>query len=117
MARITVEDCLENVENRFELVMVASKRARQLQTGGKDPLVKEDNDKPSVIALREVAEGLIDASILDETPATIEVDENIAALEAAAAAAADIEEVMNADMVVEEPASEVVVEEEEQNEE
>ena len=118
MARITVEDCLENVENRFELVMVASKRARQLQTGGKDALVSEDNDKPSVIALREVADGLVNASILDETPATVEVDENIAALEAAAAAAADIEEVMNAEMVVEEPSAEVVVEveEEEQNE-
>lgn len=66
MARITVEDCLENVENRFELVMIASRRARQLQTGGKDPLVPEDNDKPTVVALREIAAGLVDVSILDE---------------------------------------------------
>jgi DNA-directed RNA polymerase subunit omega len=66
MARITVEDCLENVENRFELVMIASRRARQLQTGGKDPLVPEDNDKPTVVALREIAAGLIDVSILAE---------------------------------------------------
>lgn len=66
MARITVEDCLENVENRFELVMIASRRARQLQTGGKDPLVPEDNDKPTVVALREIAAGLINKSILAE---------------------------------------------------
>jgi DNA-directed RNA polymerase subunit omega len=64
MARITVEDCLDNVDNRFELVMVSSKRARQLQIEGKDPLVSVDNDKPTVIALREIAEGLIDAQIL-----------------------------------------------------
>ncbi|MBD3649604.1 MAG: DNA-directed RNA polymerase subunit omega [Pseudomonadales bacterium] len=66
MARVTVEDCLENVENRFELVMVSSKRARQLANEGKDPLVPLENDKPTVIALREIAEGLVTASILDE---------------------------------------------------
>ncbi len=66
MARITVEDCLENVENRFELVMIASRRARQLQTGGKEPLVPGDNDKPTVIALREIAAKKIDRSILNE---------------------------------------------------
>lgn len=60
MARITVEDCLDKVENRFELVMVASKRARQLAVGGKDPLVPEEGDKPTVLALREIAEGRID---------------------------------------------------------
>jgi DNA-directed RNA polymerase subunit omega len=59
MARITVEDCLDNVDNRFDLVMLATKRARQLATGGKEPLVKEDSDKATVIALREIAEGLI----------------------------------------------------------
>jgi DNA-directed RNA polymerase subunit omega len=64
MARVTVEDCLENVANRFELVMVASKRARQIATGGKDPLVEEESDKPTVIALREIAEGLITPDIL-----------------------------------------------------
>ncbi|MEY3667948.1 MAG: hypothetical protein RL572_1488 [Pseudomonadota bacterium] len=64
MARITVEDCLAMVDNRFQLVMISSKRARQIQTGGKDPLVPADNDKPTVIALREVAAGLVDASIL-----------------------------------------------------
>jgi DNA-directed RNA polymerase, omega subunit len=65
MARITVEDCLDKVDNRFQLVMISSKRARQLQTGGKDALVSEDNDKPTVIALREIAEGLVDFSILN----------------------------------------------------
>lgn len=75
MARITVEDCLENVDNRFELVMVSSKRSRQIQTGGKDPLVSVDNDKPTVLALREIAEGLIDASILIAKPPSIELEE------------------------------------------
>ena len=84
MARITVEDCLEHVENRFELVMVASKRARQIQTGGKDPLLPEDNDKPTVLALREIAEELVDASILIDT-AQEEAEDSVAALEAAEA--------------------------------
>jgi len=75
MARITVEDCLENVDNRFELVMVSSKRSRQIQTGGKDPLVSVDNDKPTVLALREIAEGLIDASILIAKPPSVELEE------------------------------------------
>lgn len=66
MARITVEDCLDHVDNRFELVMVSAKRARQIAVGGKDPLVAEENDKPTVIALREIEEGLIDASVLLE---------------------------------------------------
>jgi DNA-directed RNA polymerase subunit omega len=64
MARVTVEDCLENVANRFELVMVASKRARQLATGGRDPMVQEESDKPTVLALREIAEGFITNEIL-----------------------------------------------------
>ena len=68
MARITVEDCLENVDNRFELVMVSSKRARQLQIEGKDPMVGVDNDKPTVVALREIADGHVDAKILIEKP-------------------------------------------------
>lgn len=65
MARVTVEDCLESVDNRFELVMVASKRARQIATGGKEPLVQEESDKPTVIALREIAEGLVTADMLN----------------------------------------------------
>ncbi|GGH90769.1 DNA-directed RNA polymerase subunit omega [Pseudomonas fluvialis] len=61
MARVTVEDCLDNVDNRFELVMLATKRARQLATGGKEPKVAWENDKPTVVALREIAGGLVDA--------------------------------------------------------
>ncbi len=68
MARVTVEDCLDNVDNRFELVMVASKRARQLTIGGKDPKVEWENDKPTVVALREIAEGLV-TSVSVEAPA------------------------------------------------
>ncbi|MEP5765821.1 MAG: DNA-directed RNA polymerase subunit omega [Halieaceae bacterium] len=64
MARVTVEDCLENVANRFELVMVASKRARQMATGGKEPMVDEESDKPTVIALREIADGFVTPDIL-----------------------------------------------------
>jgi DNA-directed RNA polymerase subunit omega len=66
MARVTVEDCLENVDNRFELIMVSSKRARQIATGGKEPMVPWENDKATVLALREIAEGLVDVSILDD---------------------------------------------------
>jgi len=64
MARITVEDCLDNVDNRFDLVLLATKRARQLSQGV-DPLIPWNKDKPTVVALREIAEGLV-------TPATVE---------------------------------------------
>ena len=66
MARITVEDCLDHVENRFQLVLVSAKRARQIATGGKEPFVPWENDKPTVVALREIEDGLVDASILEE---------------------------------------------------
>lgn len=66
MARVTVEDCLENVDNRFQLVMLATKRARQIATKGYEPLVPEENDKPTVIALREIAEGKIGRDLLRE---------------------------------------------------
>ena len=66
MARITVEDCLDHVENRFELVIVGSKRARQIAVGGKEPMVPPENDKPTVIALREIELGLVDSSILNQ---------------------------------------------------
>ena len=59
MARVTVEDCLDNVDNRFELVMIATKRSRQLATGGKEPKVAWENDKPTVVALREIAEDTV----------------------------------------------------------
>ncbi len=71
MARITVEDCLENIDNRFELVLTATKRARQIAHGA-EALVDVENDKPTVIALREIAEGLIDSERVDILQAEIE---------------------------------------------
>ena len=73
MARITVEYCLDHVDNRFELVMVGSKRARQLAVEGRPALVDEENDKPTVIALREIEEGLINADILTEVAQDYEI--------------------------------------------
>ncbi|MDX2458399.1 MAG: DNA-directed RNA polymerase subunit omega [Gammaproteobacteria bacterium] len=70
MARVTVEDCLDKVDNRFQLVLVATKRARQL-ANGVQPLVEWENDKPTIVALREIAEGLIGPSILDEPIHTV----------------------------------------------
>ncbi len=75
MARITVEDCLEHVDNRFELVLLAARRARQISKGA-DPLVPEDNDKPTVIALREIADNLISHIGMDE----METQQEMAAL-------------------------------------
>ncbi len=71
MARITVEDCTENVTNMFQLVLVAAKRARQLANGAA-PMVEWENDKPTVVALREVAEGYIDERILAEREQAVE---------------------------------------------
>lgn len=68
MARITVEDCLALIPNRFELVMVAGKRARQLEMEGETPTVDWEGDKSTVVALREIAAGNIDATILDAAP-------------------------------------------------
>ncbi len=65
MARITVEDCLENIENIFEMVLVAAKRARRVAHGA-EPMVELENDKPTVIALREIAEGHVTPAILEE---------------------------------------------------
>jgi DNA-directed RNA polymerase subunit omega len=65
MARLTVEDCLEHVDNRFNLVLLASKRARQLALGAK-PMVDPEKDKPTVIALREIAAGLLPQGSLNE---------------------------------------------------
>ena len=66
MARVTVEDCLDKVENRFELVLVAAKRAHQLNSGGYRTTLDAGKDKPTVLALREIEAGLIDSSILTE---------------------------------------------------
>ncbi|MGG5871435.1 DNA-directed RNA polymerase subunit omega [Pseudomonas peli] len=64
MARVTVEDCLDHVDNRFELVMLATKRSRQLATGGKEPKLAWENDKPTVVALREIAAGLMSYEVI-----------------------------------------------------
>jgi DNA-directed RNA polymerase subunit omega len=74
MARITVEDCLDKIDNRFEMVLTATKRARQISHGA-DPLVEEENDKPTVIALREIADGLVDPERVDVIQAEIEAAE------------------------------------------
>jgi len=77
MARVTVEDCLNNVDNRFQLVLLAAKRARQIAMG-MTPLVDEGNDKPTVLALREIAEEKISAELILNPPApppTVEVEE------------------------------------------
>ncbi len=84
MARVTVEDCLANLENRFQLVIAASKRARQLSQGY-EPMVPWDNDKPTVVALREIAEEKVDVRQLLYTPVeqlnhqldTIEVNQEV----------------------------------------
>ena len=73
MARTTVEDCLENVDNRFQLVLVAAKRAREIAMGD-DPMVELDNDKPTVLALREIAEGLVGPDILEKEDAREQAD-------------------------------------------
>ncbi len=76
MARITVEDCVEKIGNRFELVLVATKRARQIARGS-TPLVEEENDKSTVLALREIADGKVDASIMDQEPEPVGEEEGI----------------------------------------
>jgi len=89
MARITVEDCLANVDNRFQLVLVAAKRARQLTTGA-EPCVNRENDKTTVLALREIAAGFVTNAILDEDPqAGLETDEDAPEQTAVAGPAAE----------------------------
>jgi len=90
MARVTVEDCLDKVDNRFDLVTVATRRARQIEMG-KEPLVDWENDKPTVVALREISEGLISTVILDE----MEHREKVEAEQQAAEAAAEAEMLKN----------------------
>ncbi len=78
MARVTVEDCLNNVDNRFQLVLVATKRARQLEKG-REAMLPWENDKPTVVALREIAEGLVGREVLDavEQEPEFEVEEEV----------------------------------------
>jgi len=77
MARITVEDCLHSIDNRFELVLTATKRARQIAHGA-EPMVEEENDKPTVLALREIAENLVNPRNVDVLQAEMEAAEEFA---------------------------------------
>jgi len=74
LARVTVEDCLEHVDNRFELVLQAAKRARKISLGA-EPLVPIENDKPTVVALREIAQGLIKKEMLEDAARVVPVEE------------------------------------------
>ncbi|EOV0967885.1 DNA-directed RNA polymerase subunit omega [Edwardsiella piscicida] len=87
MARVTVQDAVEKIGNRFDLVLVAARRARQMQTGGKEPLVPEENDKTTVIALREIEEGLINNQILDVCERQEQQEQEAAELQAVTAIA------------------------------
>ena len=87
MARVTVQDAVEKIGNRFDLVLVAARRARQMQSGGKDPLVPEENDKTTVIALREIEEGLITNQILDVRDRQEQQEQEAAELQAVTAIA------------------------------
>lgn len=87
MARVTVQDAVEKIGNRFDLVLVAARRARQMQVGGKDPLVAEENDKTTVIALREIEEGLINNKILDVRERQEQQEQEAAELQAVTAIA------------------------------
>lgn len=89
MARVTVQDAVEKIGNRFDLVLVAARRARQMQSGGKDPLVPEENDKATVIALREIEEGLINRQILDVRERQEQQEQEAAELQAVTAIAED----------------------------
>jgi len=110
MARVTVEDCLDKVDNRFQLVLLATKRARQL-ANGVQPLVPWENDKPTIVALREIADGLITAALLKEVTQPAfedEIDaEDLAIL-------AEVTETVT--MTVEEPEQESVAPPEEKEE-
>ena len=87
MARVTVQEAVEKIGNRFDLVLVAARRARQMQVGGKDPLVPEENDKTTVIALREIEEGLINNQILDVRERQEQQEQEAAELQAVTAIA------------------------------
>ena len=87
MARVTVEDCLKNVDNRFDLVLKAAKRAHMLELGAADPQVPVDNDKPTVLALREIAAG---KDITQTRVSTMEDDEAIEMMESTMVEMTDI---------------------------
>ena len=85
MARVTVEDAVDKIGNRFDLVLVASRRARQIATGGKEPLVDVENDKPTVLALREIEAGLITNDVMDTSDKQEQIQQDTVELDAVAA--------------------------------
>mgnify|MGYP000872374642 FL=1 len=87
MARVTVEDALDQVGNRFDLILVAARRARQLANGGQEALVEEENDKPTVVALREIEKGLVTNETMDECERVVQREQEAAELAAVAAIA------------------------------
>ena len=89
MARVTVEDAVEQVGNRFDLILVAARRARQLATGGRDALVEEENDKPTVIALREIEAGLVTNATMDAEDQVMQEEHEAAEFDAVAAIVGD----------------------------
>jgi len=82
MARVTVEDCIEVINNRFEMVLSAARRSRQLLNGA-EPNLEWENDKPTVMALREIAEGIITKDVLNEAENlnVMSIEETVAAEE------------------------------------
>ncbi|QJC33888.1 DNA-directed RNA polymerase subunit omega [Enterobacteriaceae endosymbiont of Donacia provostii] len=66
MAKVTVEKAVKKIGNRFDLVILASKRARQIQIRGKIPLLSENNNKTTILALREIEQGLINKEIINK---------------------------------------------------
>jgi len=87
MARVTVEDALDQVGNRFDLILVAARRARQLANGGQEPLVDPEDDKPTVVALREIEKGLVTTETMDECERVVQREQEAAELAAVAAIA------------------------------
>ena len=85
MARVTVEDAVDKIGNRFDLILVAARRARQISVGGKDPMIDAENDKPTVIALREIEQGLVNNSSLDMIDREEQQNQEAAELAAVAA--------------------------------
>lgn len=82
MARVTVQEAVEKIGNRFDLILTAARRARQLQLHVREPLVAEENDKPTVIALREIEQGLINREIMDKLESTVALQQEVAEQEA-----------------------------------
>ncbi len=87
MARVTVEDAVEKIGNRFDLILVAARRARQIAVQGKEPLVDIENDKPTVIALREIEEGLVTSATMDLQDRQEQQEQDAAEMAAVAAIA------------------------------